>query len=110
MAKDSEKQNQNMPSLPPIDKIIHEPARLTILANLFVIKEADFIALKNLTKMTLGNLSSHISKLEDAGYVDVKKKISGKKTITRIRLTDKGRTAFREYRQKMDNFLKGLPE
>ncbi len=60
--------------------------------------------------MTWGNLSSHLSKLEDAGYVKVSKKITGKKVKSRISLTDEGRTAFREYRQKMDNFLKGLPK
>ena len=110
MAKKEEKIEPVIPTLPPIDKLIHEPARLDILATLFVIKESDFIFLKNQTKMTWGNLSSHLSKLEDAGYVKVKKEISNKKTKTRIRLTDVGRRAFREYRQKIDEFLKKLPE
>jgi len=74
------------------------------------VKEVDFIFLKNQTEMTWGNLSSHLSKLEDAGYVNVYKELVGKKIKTRISLTDEGRTAFREYRQKMDIFLKGLPE
>ena len=110
MAKDAEKKSQDIPILPPIDKLIHEPARLMIIANLYVVKEVDFIFLKNQTEMTWGNLSSHLSKLEDAGYVNVNKELAGKKIKTRISLTDEGRTAFREYRQKMDNFLKGLPK
>ncbi len=110
MGKKPEKLNPINPSLPPIDRLIHEPARLTILANLYVVKEVDFIFLKNQTEMTWGNLSSHLSKLEEAGYVSVKKEIAGKKTKTRIKLTEEGRGAFREYRQKMDSFLKGLPE
>ena len=110
MVKEAEKKNQDIPKLPPIDKIIHEPARLMIIANLYVVKEVDFIFLKNQTGMTWGNLSSHLSKLEDAGYVNVNKELAGKKTKTRINLTDEGRIAFREYRQKMDKFLKGLPE
>jgi DNA-binding MarR family transcriptional regulator len=110
MAKESEKKAQDIPILPPIDKLIHEPARLMILANLYVVKEVDFIFLKNQTEMTWGNLSSHLSKLEDAGYVNVIKKLAGKKTKTRISLTDEGRRAFREYREKMDKFLKDLPK
>ncbi|MHA2281811.1 MAG: winged helix-turn-helix domain-containing protein [Promethearchaeota archaeon] len=110
MAKEAEKKNQNIPTLPPIDKLIHEPARLMIVANLYVVKEVDFIFLKNQTGTTWGNLSSHLSKLEEAGYVNVKKELKGKKTNTRIALTDEGRKAFREYRQKMDNFLKDLPK
>ena len=110
MAKKEEIVKSEIPSLPPIDKLIHEPARLDILATLFVIKESDFIFLKNQTGMTWGNLSSHLSKLEDAGYVKVMKEISNKKTKTRISLTDEGRRAFREYRQKIDEFLKKFQE
>ena len=110
MAKKEDKTGPEIPTLPPIDKLIHEPARLDILATLFVIKESDFIFLKNQTRMTWGNLSSHLSKLEDAGYIRVKKEISNKKTKTRISLTDEGRRAFREYRKKIDDFIKKFPE
>ena len=110
MAKKEEKIETKIPLLPPIDKVIHEPARLDILATLFVIKESDFIFLKNQTGMTWGNLSSHLSKLEDAGYIRIKKEISNKKIKTRISLTDEGRRAFREYRQSIDEFLKKFPE
>ena len=110
MVKKEEKSQTEIPSLPPIDKLIHEPARLDIIAMLYVIKESDFIFLKNQTGMTWGNLSSHLSKLEDAGYVNVEKEISGKKTKTRVSLTNEGRIAFREYRQNINEFLKRIPE
>ena len=110
MAKDTEKISDDIPSPVEIDKIIHEPARLMIMSYLYVVEGADFIFLKNQTGMTWGNLSSHITKLEDAGYVNVKKEFVGKKTRTLLSLTDEGRNAFRDYRQKMDDFLKGLPE
>ena len=110
MAKDTEKISDDIPSPVEIDKIIHEPARLMIMSYLYVVEGADFIFLKNQTGMTWGNLSSHITKLEDAGYVNVKKEFVGKKTRTLLSLTNEGRNAFRDYRQKMDDFLKGLPE
>ncbi len=110
MAKDIKKISDDIPSPAEIDKIIHEPARLMIMSYLYVVEGADFIFLKNQTGMTWGNLSSHITKLEDAGYVNVKKEFVGKKTRTLLSLTDVGRNAFRDYRQKMDDFLKGLPE
>ncbi|MFX0030517.1 MAG: winged helix-turn-helix domain-containing protein [Candidatus Hermodarchaeota archaeon] len=110
MAKKDEKINETIPTLPSIDKLIHEPARLDILAILYVIKESDFIFLKNQTGMTWGNLSSHLTKLEEAGYIFVKKELSGKKTMTRVSLTNEGRVAFQKYRQKMNEFLKRIPE
>ncbi|MFX1571799.1 MAG: winged helix-turn-helix domain-containing protein [Promethearchaeota archaeon] len=110
MAKDARKISDDIPSPTEIDKIIHEPARLMIMSYLYVVEGADFIFLKNQTGLTWGNLSSHITKLEDAGYVNVKKEFVGKKTRTLLSLTDVGRDAFRDYRQKMDDFLKGLPK
>ena len=110
MAKDAKKISDDIPYPVEIDKIIHEPARLMIMSYLYVVEGADFIFLKNQTGMTWGNLSSHITKLEDAGYVNVKKEFVGKKTRTLLSLTDEGRNAFRDYRHKMDDFLKGLPE
>ncbi len=91
MAKKAGKINPNIPQPPIINKLIHEPSRLMIVANLYVVKEVDFIFLKNQTGMTWGNLSSHLSKLEDAEYVNVKKELAGKKIKTRISLTDEGR-------------------
>ena len=97
-------------SLPPeIDKLIHEPARLQIMANLYVVEEADFTYLMRQTGLTWGNLSSHMSKLEEASYIDVIKGFKGKRPHTTLRLTGKGRTSFETYRQQMMGMLGNLP-
>ena len=69
----NEARDDEFPSIPKVDKIVHEPARFTIMAHLFVVESADFLFLQRQTGLTWGNLSSHISKLEAAGYVEVKK-------------------------------------
>ena len=99
---------QGLPLHTEIDRVIHEPARLTIMAHLFVVKSADFLFLKQQTGLTWGNLSSHISKLEDAGYVAIEKKFIQKKPHTMIHLTDRGRTAFRTYQQNMKHMFEEL--
>ena len=93
-----------------IDKLIHEPARLMIMAQLYVVEEADFIFLMRQTGLTWGNLSSHMSKLEDAEYIEVRKEFLDKKSHTILKLTKKGRDAFREYRDAIDQVFKDLPE
>jgi DNA-binding MarR family transcriptional regulator len=93
-----------------IDRLIHEPARLMIMAYLYVVDSADFIFLMRQTGLTWGNLSAHMSKLEAAGYIEVIKDFVDKKPHTMLRLTEKGREAFREYRNKMKNVLDSLPE
>lgn len=93
-----------------IDRLIHEPARLMILALLYVVESGDFTFLMRQTGLTWGNLSSHLSKLEDAGYVQIEKEFVGKKPHTMLRLTDEGRAAFREYRRSMKQVLDELPD
>ena len=88
-----------------IDTVVHEPARLNIMAQLCVVESADFLFLMRQTGLTFGNLSSHLSKLEAAGYVSVKKEFLGKKPHTMLRLTEKGRLAFRKYVQSMKQLL-----
>ncbi|MFX1571801.1 MAG: winged helix-turn-helix domain-containing protein [Promethearchaeota archaeon] len=96
--------NKNSDSLTPptIDKVIHELVRLLIVSILFVVESADFLFLKNQTGLTWGNLSSHITKLEDAGYVNVKKEFVKKKTRTLLSLTDAGKEAFRQYKRNIE--------
>ena len=91
-----------------IDTVIHEPARLNIMAQLYVVESADFLFLMRQTGLTFGNLSSHLSKLEAAGYVIVKKEFLGKKPHTMLRLTEKGRLAFRKYVQSMKQLFSDL--
>jgi len=100
----------NLQPIADIDRVIHEPARLMILALLYVVESGDFTFLMRQTGLTWGNLSSHLSKLEDTGYVEIEKEFVGKKPHTMLHLTDEGRAAFREYRQRMKQVLDDLPE
>ena len=104
MAKQEIDKN-NLQPLAQIDRVIHEPARLLLVATLSVVESADFLFLMNQTKLTRGNLSSHLSKLEAAGYVEIKKEFVEKIPRTLLRLTEEGRNAFLEYRQKMQQVL-----
>jgi DNA-binding MarR family transcriptional regulator len=102
--------NANLSALAEVDRLIHEPARLAVIALLYVVESADFIFLMNQTGLTWGNLSAHMSKLEEAGYIEVVKTFKGKRPNTMLRLTQAGRVAFQTYRQKMKRVLDGLPE
>lgn len=98
-------QNEATAHLPELDKIVHEPARLKILAYLSVVRSADFVFLLSRTGLTYGNLSSHMSKLEEAGYIEVEKEIKDKRPHTMLSITEAGRTAFKAYRQSMLHLL-----
>lgn len=91
-----------------IDKLIHEPARLKILAQLYVVESADFIFLMRQTELTQGNVSGHLKKLEDAEYVEIKKGYVGKRPQTIISFTKKGRAAFKKYVKSMRQVFEGL--
>ncbi len=97
-------------TLADLDKLVHEPARLMVMAHLYVIDEADFTFLANQTGLTGGNLSFHLGKLEQAGYVEVEKRFRDKIPCTLLRLTRAGRAAFREYRTRLTRLLETLPE
>ena len=101
--------NKKVEPVAIVDRLIHEPARFNIMAYLSVIQSADFTFLQTQTGLTWGNLSSHINKLETGGYVVVEKEFVGKKPHTMLHLTDKGRTAFSDYRKKMRKALNTLP-
>jgi DNA-binding MarR family transcriptional regulator len=75
-----------------------------------VVESADFQFLQHQTGMTPGNLSSHLRKLEDAGYVEVTKEFVDRTPHTALRLTPKGREAFQEYRRNVKRFIDKLPE
>ena len=85
-------------NLAGLDRLIHEPGRLAIVALLSAVEEADFLYLLNETGLTKGNLSSHLAKLEAAGYVRIDKTYRQKIPLTLCRLTAAGRTAFERYR------------
>ena len=88
-----------------LDRLIHEPARLVLMANLYVVDEADFVFLSRQTGLTAGNISSHMSKLEDAGYVEVKKTFVGKKPRTVYMMTTEGRAAFERHKNRLAGVL-----
>jgi DNA-binding MarR family transcriptional regulator len=93
-----------------IDRLIHEPARLNIIAHLYVVESADFLFLERQTGLTRGNLSSHLSRLEEGGYVSVEKRFVDKIPRTLLSLTGEGKRAFQAYRRKMKRVLEDLPD
>jgi len=92
-------------ALKQIDRTIHEPARLLITAILSTVEEADFLYLLKATDLTRGNLSSHLSRLEEAGYVTIEKSFVGKSPRTVCRLTSEGEAAFETYRKQMKKVI-----
>lgn len=103
-----EKEGQELRQLSLIDRVVHEPSRLMILMVLYTVDEADFTFLVNMTELTDGNLSSHLTKLEEAGYIEIEKGYAGKKPRTTIRLKPEGRLAIQGYRNTMEQALKNL--
>ena len=88
-------------TLSDLDRVIHEPSRLLLVALLSSVESADFLFLLKESRLTKGNLTVHLSRLEEAGYILVEKTIRGKYPHTEYRLTPQGRTAFDEYRNNL---------
>ena len=101
---------KNPSNLKNIDRLIHEPTRLMIMAQLYVIESADFLFLQHQLQMTPGNLSSHLTKLEQAGYIEIVKEFIERKPHTAVKVTKNGRNAFKEYQQNLKQVLNGLPK
>ena len=101
---------QELHPLAALDRTVHAPARLMVMTYLYVVESAEFISLMRLTGLTWGNLSTHLSKLEEAGYVAISKAFRGKKPHTVIQLTPNGRAAFRAYKEQMQAVLNDLPD
>jgi DNA-binding MarR family transcriptional regulator len=100
---------ETLQSVTGLDRLLHEPSRLLIATILYPLAEADFLYLLRETGLTKGNLSSHIAKLEQAGYVEVEKTYQGKVPLTIYRLTAAGRTAFDAYRVHLQAIAHALP-
>jgi len=92
-----------------IDPVIHAPARLKLITQLYVVEEADATFLSNATGLTWGNLSTHLRKLEDHEYIKINKEFRGRRPRTVISLTERGRTAFQRYRTTIQTALNDLP-
>jgi DNA-binding MarR family transcriptional regulator len=88
-----------------IDEVIHGRVRLGIMAYLASIETADFNELRAKLQATDGNLSVHLRKLEDAGYVAIDKSFVNRKPLTRVTLTNPGRAAFVKYLDAMTKLV-----
>jgi DNA-binding MarR family transcriptional regulator len=104
-------ESSQQPDLRPIEQLdpaIHAPARLMILAFLGAVESADFTFLLTQTGLTRGNLSTHISRLEEAGYVQVKKEFVDRVPRTLYKLTNTGKKAVKAYRENMRQVIDQL--
>jgi len=95
----------SLQNLSGLDRVIHEPARLTLVALLSSVESADFLFLLKESGLTKGNLSVHLSRLEEAGYVQAEKTFRGKIPHTEYKLTSKGKSAFDQYRKSLGSIF-----
>ena len=98
--------NTPFEELAGLDRLIHEPARLSIMTALSACKSADYLFLQRLTGLTGGNLSSHIAKLEQGGLIQVEKRFVDKRPNTQVQITEKGRAAIEHHWQQLENLRK----
>ena len=96
---------ESLRTLTDIDRLIHEPARLLIVTILSAVESADFLFLQRESGLTRGNLSAHLSKLEEAGYVEIEKTFKGKLPLTICKLTSRGQKALQLYRRQMQGWM-----
>lgn len=92
-----------------VDRLVHEPARLAILTVLSGAEWAEFGYLETVCRLSKGNLSSHLSKLEAGGLVIVEKSFRGRKPLTRAAITDHGLDALARYRQQLAALVRAVP-
>jgi DNA-binding MarR family transcriptional regulator len=89
-----------------LDRLVHEPGRLAILTVLASVADADFLFLQRATGLSKGNLSSHLTKLEEAGLVNIEKRFVRKKPNTNIALTEEGRTRIPRHWEQLDQLMR----
>ena len=97
--------SNDLRSLTDVDRLLHDPSRAVIVAILAAVESADFVFLQRETGLTKGNLSAHLTKLEEAGYIKIEKTFRGKYPLTLCKLTETGREAFAAYRKKLSQFV-----
>jgi len=91
-----------------LDELIHSRARLGIMSILTAVDEADFAYLKEKLAVTDGNLGAHLRKLEDAGYITVKKEFVGRRPRTSYSITQVGRRAFEAYLKELEKLVREI--
>jgi DNA-binding MarR family transcriptional regulator len=96
--------------LATLDRLVHDPARLSILSALAACKSADFLFLQRLTALTGGNLSGHLAKLEEAGLVQIQKRFIERRPNTQVSLTSKGRATLERHWQQLESLRKSAQE
>jgi DNA-binding MarR family transcriptional regulator len=109
MGKDLEG-HRELKHLEEIDPVIHSPTRLKVMTYLYLVENIDFVYLKRVTNLSWGNLSKHLTKLEEAGYVMMEKTFENKKPKTLIWLSDEGREAFQQYKDNLQQIFEGLSD
>ena len=92
-----------------VDRLVHEPARLAILTVLGGAELVEFSFLEAVCRLSKGNLSSHLSKLEAAGLVSIDKSFRGKRPLTRVAITGTGRDALQRYRAQIAALIDSVP-
>ena len=105
MSEQASTNRQLIDNVLALDRLIHEPARLAILTVLSSVDWAEFSFLEEVCALSKGNLSSHLSKLEVAGLLEIEKSFRGKRPLTRVRLTDNGQQALQQYRAQLAKLL-----
>jgi DNA-binding transcriptional ArsR family regulator len=100
--------SEGLNALGTVDKLVHEPSRLMILGILSMVEEADFLFLLNQTGMTKGNLSTHLRKLENAGYIAIHKEFISRMPHTVLKITKSGTAALAAYRATMAEVIGSL--
>jgi DNA-binding transcriptional ArsR family regulator len=103
------KPSTGLQGLLELDRMVHEPARLAILTVLASAQSVEFRFMETVTRLTKGNLNSHATKLENAGYLTVEKSFRGKVPLTTFRITDLGRQALETYRRQILGAMAELP-
>ena len=96
--------NNVFEELANLDRLIHEPARLSIMTALSVVQNADFTFLQRITGLSMGNLSNHLSKLEDGGMIEIAKGYVNNRPNTSIHITPKGKQAITDHWQQLQDF------
>ncbi|WP_373494971.1 winged helix-turn-helix domain-containing protein [Aquiflexum sp.] len=89
-----------------LDPLLHSQLRLAVVSLLMAVEEAEFIYLKEKTGSTSGNLSVQISKLKEAGYIEVEKSFRDNFPLTTCKITNKGRKAFEDYVNALEGYIR----
>jgi DNA-binding MarR family transcriptional regulator len=102
--------SSNLQRATAIDRLIHEPSRMLIMAILYAGEQVSFLYLLRETSLTKGNLSNHLARLEQGGYLQVEKTFRGKVPQTLLSITPQGRSAFESYRKQLKLLADALPK